>query len=504
MDQERPYNGNYSSRTGSRANHRTSETPTSPNDIMTPHRASTPESPYLTATPGAASSSNPFGDGIESRASHRSSAGGHNPFGTPAMSRPASSYESGSGIGNRFEERAQRYFHSRRVRKGEVEKPWLEKRHPKEKWVTILPIIGILVGLGISGVLVWDGIRSVVKHNYCMVLDENFSGGLRDDVWTKEVTVGGFGNGEFQETTGTDENVFVEDGVLKIKATLQDETKIQQDTVIDLIKDGTCTSTLVQDCIAATNTTVGNATIVPPTRSARIHTKKGTTIKYGRVEVSARMPEGDWLWPAIWMMPVDDVYGPWPRSGEIDIAESRGNDWRYAQGGNNIASSALHWGPNAANNAWWRTNNKRQALKSTYSSDFNTFGLEWSQNYLFTYINSRLLQVMYVNFDQPLYKRGNFPEAGANGTRLQDPWTQTGRSQTPFDQRFFLILNLAVGGTNGWFEDGKSGKPWLNGSPNAKKDFWEARDKWFPTWKRPQMEIRSVKMWQQCNGNEEL
>lgn len=109
------------------------------------------------------------------------------------MSRPASSYESGSGIGNRFEERAQRYFHSRRVRKGEVEKPWLEKRHPKEKWVTILPIIGILVGLGISGVLVWDGIRSVVKHNYCMVLDENFSGGLRDDVWTKEVTVGGFG-----------------------------------------------------------------------------------------------------------------------------------------------------------------------------------------------------------------------------------------------------------------------------------------------------------------------
>lgn len=193
MDQERPYNGNYSSRTGSRANHRTSETPTSPNDIMTPHRASTPESPYLTATPGAASSSNPFGDGIESRASHRSSAGGHNPFGTPAMSRPASSYESGSGIGNRFEERAQRYFHSRRVRKGEVEKPWLEKRHPKKKWVTILPIIGILVGLGISGVLVWDGIRSVVKHNYCMVLDENFSGGLRDDVWTKEVTVGGFG-----------------------------------------------------------------------------------------------------------------------------------------------------------------------------------------------------------------------------------------------------------------------------------------------------------------------
>lgn len=503
MDQERAYNGSSSSRTGSRVNHHNSaRTPISPSAVTTPHRAGTPDSPF---TPGGSNGRNPFADGVDSRASHTSSvAGQNNPFGTPAISRPASSFGSASGPGNRFEERAQRYFHSRKVRKGEVEKPWLAKRDPKEKWINILPILGIVIGLGISGVLVWDGIRSVVKHEYCMVLDEDFSRGLREEIWTKEVTVGGFGNGEFQETTGNDENVFVEGGVLKIRATLQDETKIQQNTIIDLTADGTCTSTLERDCIAATNTAAGNASIVPPTRSGRIHTKKGAAIKYGRVEITAKMPEGDWLWPAIWMMPVTDTYGPWPQSGEIDIAESRGNDWRYGQGGNNIVGSALHWGPNAANNGWWRTNNKRQSLKSTYSDDFNTFGLEWSQDYLFTYVNSRLLQVMYVNFDQPLYKRGNFPEAGSNGTRLVDPWTETGRSQTPFDQPFFLILNLAVGGTNGWFEDGKSGKPWLNGSPNAKKDFWESRDKWFPTWKRPQMEVRSVKMWKQCDGNEDL
>lgn len=85
-----------------------------------------------------------------------------------------------------------RYFHSRRIKKGELEKPWLDKKDPKEKWVTIIPILGILVGLGISGFLVWDGIRSVVKHNYCLVLEDSFAT-FDDAVWTKEVQVGGFG-----------------------------------------------------------------------------------------------------------------------------------------------------------------------------------------------------------------------------------------------------------------------------------------------------------------------
>ena len=139
-----------------------------------------------------------------------------------------------------------------------------------------------------------------------------------------------------------------------------------------------------------------------------------------------------------------------------------------------------------------------------FRSGFNTFGLEWSQKYIFTYVNSRLLQVLYTNFNKPMWNRGGFPESTSNGTRLADVWSQTGRDNTPFDQEFYLILNLAVGGTNGWFEDGKSGKPWLNDSPNAKKDFWQARDQWFPTWKQPQLEVKRVKMMQQCDGDEEL
>ncbi|KAK5991126.1 Beta-1,3-glucan-binding protein [Cladobotryum mycophilum] len=420
---------------------------------------------------------------------------------SPDASRPASSFDSSSN-GGRFEERGARYFHSRLVKKGEIEKPWLEKVDPKEKWVTIMPLIGILIGLAISGFLIWDGLSSVVHHKYCPVLDDDFSGGLNPNVWTKEVQVGGFGNGEFEQTTGNDENVFIQNGHLMIKATLQDADLVGKNNVINLLKDGTCTSKDWYSCVAATNTTAGNSSIVPPTKSGRINTMKGAKLKYGRVEVTAKLPEGDWLWPAIWMLPVKDTYGPWPASGEIDIMESRGNNHTYGQGGNNVVSSALHWGPDPANDAWWKTNNKRQALHTTYSSSFNTFGMEWSEKYLFTYVNTRLLQVLYTNFKKPMWKRGGFPDSTANGTRLLNIWAETGNDNTPFDQEFYLILNLAVGGTNGWFEDSKSGKPWLDHSENAKKDFWDSRDSWYPTWKQPQLEVSRVVIQQQCDGGE--
>ncbi|KAI9056180.1 hypothetical protein LZ554_001108 [Drepanopeziza brunnea f. sp. 'monogermtubi'] len=452
----------------------------------TPMRPGTPES-----------RSGPFGDEI-------SPAPPLNPFGTPYTSRPASSVGSSSAVRSL----PTRYFHSRRVRKGEVEKPWMDKKDPKEKWVTIIPLIGLLLGFGVAGFLVYDGLSSVVKHTYCPVMTDDFSSGsLNTDIWTMEAEVGGFGNGEFAQTTSDGKNVYIEDGKLIIKPTLQDASLIEQNSVVNLTKDGTCTydasrgslAAKLKACAAVTNLTTG--AIVPPVLSGRINTKKGATIRYGRVEVTAKMPSGDWLWPAIWMLPVNETYGPWPLSGEIDIAESRGNNHTYEQGGNNIVSSALHWGPDPANDAWWRTNVKRSALHTTYAKTTHTFGVEWSEKYLFTYINTRLLQVLYTNFNKPLWERGSFPLSDSNGTRLVDVWSQTGRDQTPFDQDFYLILNVAVGGTNGWFEDGKSGKPWLDTSPTAARDFWSQRDQWLPTWQEKgagQMEVSKVQMWQQC------
>lgn len=129
------------------------------------------------------SRNNPFGDDIQP-------APPPNPFASPFASRPASSFGSSSGMRSGP---PSRYFHSRRVNKGEVDQPWRAKTDPKEKWVTIIPMIGLLVGLCIAGFLVYDGYSSVVHHNYCSVLSDNFSGGFNTDVWTKEAEVGGFG-----------------------------------------------------------------------------------------------------------------------------------------------------------------------------------------------------------------------------------------------------------------------------------------------------------------------
>lgn len=87
-----------------------------------------------------------------------------------------------------------RYFHSRRVRKHEVIKPWVkEPRERAEIWIEIIPLIGLLVGIGIAGVLIWDGLRNVVDHKYCTVLVEDWHNGLDSNVWHPEIQRGGFG-----------------------------------------------------------------------------------------------------------------------------------------------------------------------------------------------------------------------------------------------------------------------------------------------------------------------
>jgi hypothetical protein len=86
-----------------------------------------------------------------------------------------------------------KWFHSRRIKKGTMGKPWQEKKDPQEKWNTIIPLLGILLGFTIAGILVWDGIRSVVHHEYCTVLDEDWLNGFNSKAWIKEAELSGFG-----------------------------------------------------------------------------------------------------------------------------------------------------------------------------------------------------------------------------------------------------------------------------------------------------------------------
>jgi len=276
-------------------------------------------------------------------------------------------------------------------------------------------------------------------------------------------------NGEFEMTTTDPANSFIQNGNLILKPTLQDPSLITTNNILNLQNAG-CTGSNYYSCVTATNTT--NGTIVNPVKSARLNTQKGASIKYGRVEVTAKLPIGDWLWPAIWMLPTSSVYGEWPASGEIDIMESRGNNLTYPNGGNNVAHQTTHWGPDGTlDQAFWTTAGSG-ALHSTYAGGFHTYGLQWTEKYLFTYIDSRVRQILYQDFSKKsLWSQGHFPNAYGNGTQVTDPWANATKA-APFDQNFYLILNLAVGGTNGWFQDGQAGKPWSDGSSEAKLQFW--------------------------------
>jgi beta-glucanase (GH16 family) len=155
------------------------------------------------------------------------------------------------------------------------------------------------------------------------------------------------------------------------------------------------------------------------------------------------------------MMPQDSVYGQWPRSGEIDIVESRGNGYDYTPGGRDLYYGSLHWGPSSESDAYWRTTSAKALKRRDFSMDFHTFGLEWDENYIYFYLNNRLTQILFVGFSakEDLWTKGDFATMSENSTLFTNPWAGSASTtgHAPFDQDFYLILNVAVGSKIGWF-----------------------------------------------------
>jgi hypothetical protein len=101
--------------------------------------------------------------------------------------------------------------------------------------------------------------------------------------------------------------------------------------------------------------------------------------------------------------------------------------------------------------------------------------MEWSEKYIYTYIDSRLQQILYVGFDDrvghSMWDFGQFAQTIENSSLAENPWNQTGQGNTPFDQSFYLILDVAVGSRNGWFLDHVGSKPWIDAG-NSAMDFY--------------------------------
>ena len=443
----------------------------------------------------------------------RSSSFGYSPPHSPSVKARHSYYATGGGGDNEdynyqdylkpSADRLSKPFKSR-LNRGKVDKPWIRAKDKRMKWVTIIPLIGMLLGAGLAGYLGYRGWSSVETHKFCLVYQDTFDV-FNTSFWDREVQIGGFGTGEFEWTTADSSNAYVANNTLFIVPTLTTETsnyteaQLLNGATLNLTTAGICTTTDVYQCGRHSNATTRQ--MINPVRSARLTTKASMSIRYGKIEVVAKLPRGDWLWPAIWMMPVNDTYGPWPASGEIDIMESRGNGIAYPLGGFNDISSTLHWGPFPYLDRWWLTTNNHIIDHTDYTQGFHTFGLQWSQNRLMTYVDAQLQSNLYVPFSQYRWPLGFFPLHDNNGSTIVDPWSQTGRFSTPWDQNFYLILSLAIGGTNGYFPDNMASKPWVDASDTAMWDFWAAKDTWYPSWQNGAnaLQIKSVSMWYDTN-----
>lgn len=337
--------------------------------------------------------------------------------------------------------------------------------------------------------------------NYpCLIFDEEFVD-LDYSTWTHMRSAAETGNQEFQYYTNNRTNSFVRDGVLYLKPTLTTDRYGQDDFLTSGTLDlwgrtgDTCTSNLDNIGCFRTGT---KENIINPIQSAGITTANSFSFKYGKLEVRAKMPLGDWLWPAVWLMPKHSEYGKWPASGEIDLFESRGNlnlksnDGKDFVGVQRIQQS-LHWGPFYPLNGHSLTVAKTNKQSGTFADDFRTFSLTWSDDSISFYINQKLTMNVTAN-GEGFWKFGQFN----NLNNIQNPWI-SGTKMAPFDKEFCIRMNLAVGGTNDYFHRLFTPKiPWNNDDGlKAMTSFWEARDQWFPSWKGDDsaLKIDYVKVW---------
>ena len=221
--------------------------------------------------------------------------------------------------------------------------------------------------------------------------------------------VGGWGNNELQYYTGpgegyaknydsitnTTENLFIEDGYLKIQP-IYDTNDVFQDP---FCSDGSC------------------AYEWPHTSARVITSSKKIFEKPSRITICFKVPDGTGHWPAIWMLPQGFIEGTktWPTDGEIDLMEARG---RVA----NEIGSTLHFG-NSMNRVMI---NKAETVPNSvnFHDKFHSVTFEWEENSIKVFLDTQ---------ETPFY------EETSNSTEFNSNYY-------PFNESFYLLLNVASGG----------------------------------------------------------
>lgn len=260
---------------------------------------------------------------------------------------------------------------------------------------------------------------------YNLLWSDEFDGDTLDEtIWTREVREPGWTNNELQEYTTSDENIFVSDGHLVLKAVKSEVNGSDYYT------------------------------------SGKVNSQNKADFQYGKVVVSAKVPEGQGLWPAIWMMPQDEsYYGQWPKCGEIDIMEVLCND-------TTTSYSTIHYGEPHAEQQGTLTLDE-----GSFASEFHEYSVEWEPGEMRFYTDGILVLTV-------------------NDWFTAEPGQDDKPYPAPFDQPFFVQMNLAVGGN--W-----------PGNPDETTDFENAefqidyvrvyqKDEYDTNVSKPEMEFREA------------
>ena len=213
------------------------------------------------------------------------------------------------------------------------------------------------------------------EENYVLVWSDEFEGSSIDETkWNFEIGTGnwGWGNGEHQYYTNRQENAYIEDGKLIIKA--------------------------LNESYQGSNYT-----------SARMTTRNKGDWLYGKVKASIRVPSAGGTWPAFWMMPTNSVYGGWPNSGELDIMEHYGCNPGEVTA--TVHNSVYNWNGGIAPTSY--------PLDITATSEFHVYEMEWTEDEVKFFVDGIWI-----------------------GTYSNE---SNGWEQWPYNQHFYVILNLAIG-----------------------------------------------------------
>jgi beta-glucanase (GH16 family) len=238
-----------------------------------------------------------------------------------------------------------------------------------------------------------DDTGTAPAREWQLVWADEFDGDRIDPAkWQHEVNCWGGGNNEDQCYVADSKNSYVVDGSLHIVA-LDDQP----------------TGPIGGPGNDATVVEKGHS-------SARLVGQGLAQWTYGRMEVQAKLPCGQGLWPAIWMLPADSAYGGWAASGEIDIMEAVNLDCAAET---HEVHGTLHYGGSWPNNLHTGTHTTTATSAVT---DFHRFALEWEPGVMRWFVDD-------VHF------------------ATQSSWcSESAPYPAPFDEDFFFILNVAVGG----------------------------------------------------------